>query len=202
MPPKFIAQQLSNPSGFSSYFIGRMMNHRNARMNAFAVEQLELCPSDRVLEIGFGGGVSLPLILADAAYVAGLDRSPDVVKAANSRFQDEVERDRAEFKIGCAEAIPYEPGYFQKACTVNTVYFFRDLGPAFREIFRVLAPGGRVAIGFLPKKCMDQMNFPADVFTSRTPEEVADALSNAGFSRIRSALPATPAAWNVIVAER
>src|SRR5450432_355126 len=105
MPPKFIAHQLSNPHGLCGYFIGRIMNRGNACMNAFAVQQLELRSSDRVLEIGFGGGVNLPALLAGAGYVAGLDRSPDVVKIANSRFSKAVEEDLAEFRTGSVESI-------------------------------------------------------------------------------------------------
>jgi len=36
------------------------MNRHNAKMNAFAVKMLSLRPDDRVLEIGFGGGATLP----------------------------------------------------------------------------------------------------------------------------------------------
>ena len=56
-----------------------MMNRHNARMNAFAVRQLKLEPSDRVLEIGFGGGVALPSLMDAAAFIAGVDRSDDVI---------------------------------------------------------------------------------------------------------------------------
>src|SRR5215831_11766213 len=71
MAPRFIAKQLSRPSGFMGAVIRLMMNRHNARMNAFAVRQLELEPADRVLEIGFGGGVTLPALLNSAAFVAG-----------------------------------------------------------------------------------------------------------------------------------
>jgi ubiquinone/menaquinone biosynthesis C-methylase UbiE len=202
MPPKFIAHQLSNPHGLAGYVIGRLMNYKTARVNAFAVQQLELRPSDRVLEIGFGGGLTLPALIAGAGFVAGLDRSPDVVKLANSRFCRTVEEDRAEFRVGLVESMPYDSGYFTKVCTVNTVDFWKSLTDAFEEIFRVLAPNGRVAVGFLPKQYMDRMGMPPDVFTSRNPEEIACALSNVGFRGIRSALPKDHTPWNVIVAER
>jgi protein-L-isoaspartate O-methyltransferase len=39
----------------TSSLVRRMMNRGIAKMNAFAVRQLELAPTDRVLEIGFGG---------------------------------------------------------------------------------------------------------------------------------------------------
>ena len=62
------------------------MNRHNARLNAFAVGQLQLAPSDRVLEIGFGGGSTLPALLNTAAFVAGVDRSYDVIGWAKRHF--------------------------------------------------------------------------------------------------------------------
>jgi hypothetical protein len=60
MPPRIICRQLSSPTGLLGRFVRRMMNWHNAKMNRFAVEQLELQPADHVLEIGFGGGITLP----------------------------------------------------------------------------------------------------------------------------------------------
>ena len=95
MVPKLIARQLSCPSGLPGRIVGRLMNRRNARMNAFAIKQLELQPSDRVLEIGFGGGVTLPTLIAVADSVTGVDRSRDAVNLANARFSTAVKAGRA-----------------------------------------------------------------------------------------------------------
>jgi hypothetical protein len=49
---------------------------------------------------------------------------------------------------------------------------------------------------------MDKMNFPADIFTSREPEDVIDALTANGFAQARVARPESKAPWNVVVATR
>jgi arsenite methyltransferase len=67
-------------------------------MNAFAVQQLELTPSDRVLEIGFGGGAALPSLIERAAFVTGVDRSHDVVEQARTQFSKAVTAGRAAFR--------------------------------------------------------------------------------------------------------
>jgi arsenite methyltransferase len=202
MTPEFIARQFSRPSGLTGRFMGFLMNRRNARMNLFAVEQLELEASDRALEIGFGGGSTLPALLAGASYVAGVDPSEDVVNLARGRFAKSVEEDRAEFRVGAVEALPYQAGSFTKICTVNTVYFWQGLERGAAEMYRVLAPGGRVAVGFLPKQWMDPMGLPATVFTAHTAEDVARALMTAGFRNVRTQLPKSPAKWNLLLAER
>src|SRR5260370_14875349 len=88
--PRFLAKQLSRPTGLLGRLVARLMNRTNANMNAFAVGQLNLLPSDRVLEIGFGGGVTLPSLIASAAFVGGVDRSREVVERAKTKFSDAV----------------------------------------------------------------------------------------------------------------
>jgi arsenite methyltransferase len=178
------------------------MNLRNAKMNAFAIQQLDLKSSDRVLEIGFGGGATLPTLIRGAAFVAGVDRSQDAVESAQARHSKQVLEGRAKFLEGVVEAIPFEAASFDKVFTVNTIYFWRSLNAGFAEIHRVLSPDGRVVIGFVPKESMDRMKFPADIFTSRAPEDVVAALAANGFKEARLIRPEPTAPWNVIVATR
>lgn len=112
--PHFIARQLAHPKGVLGLIIGQLMNRHNAKMNAFAVRMLELNRSDRVLEIGFGGGVNLKPLLDGAAYVAGVDRSRDMVRRARSIFSAEVNGGRADFREGDVEALPFDAASFGK----------------------------------------------------------------------------------------
>ena len=200
MAPRFVARQLSHPRGFFGRVIARLMNVHNAAMNTFAVQQLDLKPSDRVLEIGFGGGASLPRLVQQASFVAGVDRSEYAVERASKHFAEAVSNSRADFRQGSVESIPFDSHSFNKACTVNTVYFWKSLEEAFQEIHRILSPGGRLVVGFLPKEHMDRMNMPEDIFTTRTPQDVIDGLTKAGFTGIRIERPKPTTAWNVIVA--
>jgi len=202
MAPRFIAKQLSRPSGFMGIVIRHLMNRHNARMNAFAVQQLRLEPSDRVLEIGFGGGVTLNSLLNVAAFVAGIDRSSDVVDWAKRRYGDAIKEGRAKFDRGIVESLPFEKTAFNKICTVNTVYFWSSLEAGFSEIYRVLKPRGRVAVGFLPKDHMERMRMPEDIFTARAPLDVVGALTKAGFRDVVITRPESHTPWNVIVPSR
>jgi arsenite methyltransferase len=202
MAPRFIARQLSRPTGFFGRIMGQLMNRHNAKLNSYAVRQLELTPSDRVLEVGFGGGVSLPSLIASAAFVGGVDRSSDMVTRAKAIFSEAVSAGRADFREGSVEELPFEASSFERVCTVNTIYFWSSLDAGFAEIRRVLSPGGRVVVGFVPKEQMDHMGMPADIFTSRAPEDVVAALRKAGFSDVRVERPEPTTPWNVIVATR
>ncbi|HET7766507.1 MAG TPA: methyltransferase domain-containing protein [Burkholderiales bacterium] len=182
--------------------MGWLMNRHNAKMNAFAVEQLELGRPDRVLEIGFGGGVALRSLVGCASFIGGVDLSREMVEWARARYSAAVIAGRADFREGSVEAIPFDAASFGKALTVNTVYFWRSLDAGFAEIRRVLAPGGRVVIGFLPKEWMDRLGHPPDIFTPRTPEEIVAALTASGFKHAHIERPDPTTRWNVAVATR
>ena len=200
MAPRIVARHLSRPQGFIGRLIGFLMNRHNARMNAFAVKLLSVTPDDRVLEIGFGGGATLPALISGAKFVAGVDRSADVVDWAKSKYARAVAEGRADFREGHVETLPFASASFGKVCTVNTVYFWKSLEAGFAEIRRVLVQGGRVVVGFLPKDRMARMNMPADIFTLRAPEDVIAALKKCGFGDIRVERPQPDTPWNVIVA--
>jgi len=202
MTPRFVARQLSHPRGRFGCVIGWLMNRHNANMNAFAFRQLDPKHEDRILEIGFGGGVTLKPLIENGAFVAGVDRSHDMVERAKKTWRKAITDGRAEFREGSVEALPFETASFTKVCTVNTIYFWQSLDAGFTHIHRTLSAGGRVAVGFLPKDRMDRMGLPADIFTSRMPGEVVQSMTEAGFQTPRVLRPAPATPWNVIVADK
>lgn len=182
MPPRFVAKQLSNPSGFGGWLVRLGMNRGNARVNVFAVDRLDVQPTDSVVEVGFGGGPNLRRLMDRSASVVGIDRSADVVAAATKRFAAACAQDRARFVLGDVEKLPVADGSCTKALTVHTVYFWRSLEKGFGEFYRVLRPDGLLAVGFVPRERMDAMGMPPDIFTTRAPEELCEAATAAGFT--------------------
>lgn len=181
MPPRFIAEQLSHPRGLRGWLVRRGMNRGNARANAFALQQLEVQANDKVLEVGFGGGVNIERLLTQSASVVGVDRSSDAVAAAKRRFAREISSGRANFLLGEVEALPLADESCGKAITVHTVYFWTSLDRGFGELYRCLQPGGRLVVGFVPRAQMDRMGMPGDIFTPREPEALHSAARQAGF---------------------
>ncbi len=182
--------------------VGWLMNRRNAERNAFAVERFELGPSDRPLEIGFGGGVALRFLVGRASFVGGVDLSLGMVERAKSKYSAAAIAGRADFREGAVEAIPFDAASLGKAFTVHTVYFWRSLDAGFAEIRRVLTAGGRVVVGFLPKEWMDRLGHPPDVFTARTRDEITAALTASGFEHVHIERPDPATRWNAAVATR
>jgi arsenite methyltransferase len=197
LAPRIVARQLSHPSGILGAIIRFLMNRGNARINAFALGKLGVTKGDRVLEVGFGGGLLLPRLVPRASLVCGLDRSRQAVAAADKRFARALREGRAEFREGAVESLPFGNGHFNKVITVNTVYFWKSLAAGFDEIYRVLSDGGLAVIGFVPKEFMDRMNMPGDIFTSRASEDITRAMSDAGFKNVRLEQSDSATKWRI-----
>ena len=75
--PRLIAKTTISSFGINGP--GRMFSHEPQ-------ERLAVEPSDRVLEIRFGGGETLHRLIEKAGFVVGLDRSSDVIRRVKSKF--------------------------------------------------------------------------------------------------------------------
>lgn len=148
-------------------------------MNRLALDGLELRPGERVLEIGFGGGALLRAMRECGAEVVGADLS----EAA-------VERSRAqglEIVLASVEALPFASASFDKAVSVNSLYFWPDAQAAFGELARVLRPGGRLVLCFEPADELRKWPGHRHGFRLFEPREVRYLMASAGFASIEEA---------------
>jgi ubiquinone/menaquinone biosynthesis C-methylase UbiE len=167
------------------------MNRNNRRMNAFTIDALALRPSDRVLEIGFGGGLNLASLVERVpdGHVVGVEPSDAMLAAATKAHAGRIATGRLRLERGSVERLPLPDAVFDAVCTVNTIYFWKDAEAGGREIRRVLDAGGRVAITLLPRDRMEALGFPSQVFRFWSPEEVGALLRSAGFASVRVERP-------------
>jgi SAM-dependent methyltransferase len=104
------------------------------------LDALALGPSDRLLDIGCGGGLLLRDALETGAAATGLDHSPDMVRLAAERAP------AAEVVEGRAEALPFGDAAFTAVSMSIVLMFLPEPVAALRECHRVLEPGGRLAV--------------------------------------------------------
>jgi ubiquinone/menaquinone biosynthesis C-methylase UbiE len=110
------------------------------------LEMLALEPSDVLLDVGCGGGHFLALALARVERAAGLDHSPDMVALTARRNAAAIAAGRLEVREGDAAHLPWDDGHFT-AVVMNQVFFWlTDPDWALAEAYRVLRPGGRLAL--------------------------------------------------------
>ena len=110
------------------------------------VSQLDLHPSDRVLEIGCGHGVAATYVcerLTDGSLLA-VDRSAKMIAAATRRNAAHVQAGRAEFLVRDLESLDLAERRFDKIFAARVALFHRDPERARALVAPWLAPGGRL----------------------------------------------------------
>ena len=180
----FLAKQLARPRGlFGRYLMGRFLNRATLAHCTLVLDDLGVEATDRVLEVGFGGGALIERIAqrSPRGVVAGLELSEEMVAAAGARFRTLVAAGRLQVKRGSVDALPYPEGYFDKACSVNTVYFWPSLAAGLAELHRVLRPGGRLVLGFTSDKEMRGAGLHKEGFALYSQDDLSAALSHHGF---------------------
>ena len=100
-----------------------------------------------VLDLGCGDGKLAVRLAALGARVDGLDSDAAMLRAAASRAA--AAEIGVDFVVGQAEALPFTAGRFDIVVAVTVLCFVSDAEAVFREIARVLRPGGAVVIGEL-----------------------------------------------------
>jgi ubiquinone/menaquinone biosynthesis C-methylase UbiE len=126
-----------------------------ARDRFVAVAGRDGWPYGRALEIGAGTGFfSLNLRQAGVlSEVSVSDLSPGMVEAAQAnarRLGFEVEG-----RVGDAEHLPYDDDEFDLVVGHAVIHHIPDVELAFREMLRVLRPGGRLVIAGEPTRVGD-----------------------------------------------
>lgn len=182
---RFLARQLGNPTGIYGRFAAILWNRRNVALNDTAFDALALQPTDRVLEIGFGGGYLLGRMLPALTdgLLAGVDISPAMVAHVAREHGKAVDARRLALACAAAESLPFPAATFTKACSVNSVFYWRDAALGLAEIGRVLARGGTFVLCLTCKASLEKRPFAAAIRLFE-PAEMEGLMATHGFQDI------------------
>lgn len=165
------------------------MNESHASVTQWALGFFDFQESDRVLDIGCGGGATLARMAGHivSGHLTGIDYSGTSVEMSRELNTDAVKSGKMDILEGSVEQLPFEDGAFDKIITVESFYFWPNPVENLKEVHRVLKKGGRFLLVAdiyqkegLSQKTLD--NIRRYELLNPTPEEFQKMFAQAGFS--------------------
>ena len=129
---------------------GATMELHHLNITEKTIRLMNLRSGERVLDLGCGSGWAsrlLARLVGDGpegfGQVIGLDISDEMIRLARALSKD---FENILYVWGSAAKIPWEENFFDKVLSVESFYYYPDQERALAELFRVMAPQGRMFI--------------------------------------------------------
>lgn len=157
--------------------------------NPKAIAELEA--GETVLDLGSGAGFDCFLAAEEVGptgSVVGVDMTPEMIEKAR---ENATEHDNVEFRLGEIEHLPVADGTVDVIISNCVINLSPEKSQVFREAYRVLEPGGRVAISDvvlsadLPAELTELSSVADCVGGAATVEALEAMLAEAGFTDIQ-----------------
>ena len=152
-----------------------------------------LAPGQTVLDLGSGGGIDCFLAaerVGPSGHVIGVDMTPAMLEKAN-RNKAKLGVEHVEFRQGQIEALPVEDTSVDVIISNCVINLSPDKTAVFREAYRALKPGGRLAGSdmvtrgkFTPQDRADMSAWAGCITGAEDVAEMAGWMKAAGFSQV------------------
>jgi SAM-dependent methyltransferase len=185
----YLISQFGNPRGLLGALAGNVMARRasNIKRNLWTIELMDLKPTDRVLEIGFGPGFALEQVCVhlNGGMAVGLDRSETMLRMARRRNHQAIAEGHLDLVLGSIEETkplchPSLSGPFDAVYAVNVAMFWRDPVKNLRALSARLSDSGRILLTFQPRT-----GARTDEAAMVAGENIAQHMREAGLGGIR-----------------
>jgi ubiquinone/menaquinone biosynthesis C-methylase UbiE len=149
-------------------------------------------PDDHLLDVGSGiGGPARYLARRFGCRVTGIDLTPEFCAVATHLTELQGLQPQVDFRVGDATALPFGDAAFDGAYSMNVSMNIADKAGLYRELWRVLKPGGWLVLSEIARGSGPEIDYPtpwaataASSFLS-TPEQTRQGLLDAGFELLR-----------------
>lgn len=132
------------PTGFLGKLMIKRMNFRHSKVSAWGLAHLKLFSPAEILEIGCGGGKNAAELrrMFPSAKVTAIDYSEVSVAAATKYNKGDIITKRMQVMKADVSALPFADASFDLATAFETIYFWPGPLESFKEVYRILQPGG------------------------------------------------------------
>jgi SAM-dependent methyltransferase len=152
-----------------------------AKTNDAALDLLIPRPDEDVLEIGFGPGRSLGLIVERGARATGVEVSEEMVRLAGRRNSKLVRTGDLMLLRADGVALPVQDDSQDAVLSVHNLYFWPEPQATIAEIARVLRPEGRLLLAFRGREHSLPGRLDPAIYRDVTTEQCIAWLGQAGF---------------------
>jgi arsenite methyltransferase len=179
--PDFYYKQMGEPAGRLANAAARWMNLGNRIINSQAVRRLGAVAGERVIDVGYGGGLGLRKLLTSGCRVVGLDPSRAMARYCARHYTPEQRSGRLTLIVARVERLPLADASVDRALAVNTIYFWDDPGKGLSELQRVLRPGGTLVVATSAARTCRFFGFETSSLFIPDPDALGSLADLAGF---------------------
>ncbi len=180
----FFSEQARKPKGlFGRLIMSAIFNLGNAKLNELVNKTLSVQEKDHIFEIGFGTGKLIDKMARqfDQGLIEGIDFSEAMVSIAEKRNKIHIAKGKVRILNGNFDEIQLKKEHYDKVCTVNTIYFWKNPDFTTKKIVEILKPKGKLVIGFEDIEKLEQRKLDDDIFHLYSKADVKKLLLKAGF---------------------
>ncbi len=177
---------------------GAKMERHHLDITEKTLRRMDLRPGQRILDLGCGSGWATRMLARKikvaegsqaAGHVVGVDISDEMIRQARAASK---EFHNLEFTEGSAAHIPCDDDLFDRVLSVESFYYYPDQDVALAELFRVMAPQGRLFIlinlykdNQYSLQWVPKLKVPVHI---RSAAEYVELLQRHGFKHVEYAL--------------
>ena len=187
---KFVSQT-RKPEGVLGKMMVNGMNSGHAKMADWGLSHILSSVPEEIVELGCGGGRNAGelLNLYPGSKVTAIDYSDVSVSIATEYNKAMIDAGRCKVQQGDVSELNLPEEQYDLATAFETIYFWPGLERCFKQVAKVLKPGGQFLIvcesdgtdeaGLKYEKIIEGMK-------CHTVQEIESALKTAGFSSVKS----------------
>ena len=185
-------QSIGYSAGETGGLPGSTVNAAAGCGNPHAIAGLK--EGESLLDLGSGGGIDVFIAaqqVGPTGRAVGVDMTDEMLDLAR-KSAEEMELENVEFRKGDIEDLPFGESEFDVIISNCVINLAPDKDKVFREAYRVLKPGGRIAVsdivtlGEMPEEMKKDMDSWASCVSGAIEANLyLDKLRDAGFTDVK-----------------